>query len=71
MNINEYINSSPNKAEARRNLAEVLGMKEVTIRAWANGNRHPHRKMWYSIEKATNGKVKVTDLIDSPMLCEE
>jgi DNA-binding transcriptional regulator YdaS (Cro superfamily) len=64
MNINDYINSSPNKAETRRYLAEVLGMKEVTIRAWANGNRHPHRKIWHSIEKATKGKVKAVDLID-------
>jgi hypothetical protein len=38
MNIRECINTFTNKAETRRLLAESLGMKEVTIRSWANGN---------------------------------
>lgn len=63
MKIKEYINSSSNKAEARRLLAEALGMKEVTIRSWANGNRHPSSKIWREIEKATGGAVKAIDLI--------
>lgn len=63
MNINEYINSSTNKAESRRILADALGIKEVTVRSWANGTRHPNRKIWASIVSATNGKVTFSDLI--------
>ena len=62
MNINEYINSSPNKAEARRKLAVSVGKKEVTVRSWANGTRHPSRGVWPKIIYATNGLVTITDL---------
>jgi DNA-binding transcriptional regulator YdaS (Cro superfamily) len=62
MNINEYINSFSDKASARIVLAEAVGVKEVTVRSWANGNRHPYRKVWPDIVKATNGAVTVSDL---------
>lgn len=70
MNINEYINSSDNKAEARRILAANLGIKEVTVRSWANGNRHPNRRIWAAIVSATNGAVTITDLMDDGQLIE-
>ena len=64
MNIKEYINSSIDKAEARRNLAASLGIKEVTVRSWANGSRHPNRKIWAAIVSATNGYITINDLMD-------
>ena len=63
MKINEYINLAPNRASARRELAHALGKKEVTVRSWANGTRHPARSAWPKIFQATNGLVTVNDLI--------
>lgn len=67
MNINEYINSFPDKVKARCDLAEAIGYEEVTVRSWANGNRHPGRKIWPAIEIATDGKVTTADLAALPI----
>lgn len=39
--LNQLLRSTPNKSfiEARKLLAEYLGVKEVTIRSMANGSR--------------------------------
>ncbi len=62
MDINEYINKSPNKAEARKALAHAIGRKEVTIRSWANGIRYPARKIWPEIVSASSGLITIHDL---------
>jgi DNA-binding transcriptional regulator YdaS (Cro superfamily) len=64
MNIKQYIESHPNKAEARQKLADDIGYEEVTVRSWANGNRFPSRKAMKLVFKATKGKVTVKEMID-------
>lgn len=64
MNIKAFIDSSSNKTEARRNLAALLDVEEVTVRSWANGNRHPNRKIWKKIVEATEGAITIADLAD-------
>ena len=64
MKLNEYIASFDNRMEARKNLAEALGVSEITVRSWANGNRHPDRKKLAAIVKATGGSVTIHDLIE-------
>lgn len=62
MKISEYINYSSNKAEARRDLAKSIGVSEVSVRSWANGSRHPSRKLWPSIVNASGGAITIFDL---------
>lgn len=64
MNIKDFIDSSSNKTEARIQLAAALGIKEVTVRSWANGNRHPKRKIWKKIVEVTEGKITINDLVE-------
>ncbi len=45
-------------------LAAKLGVSEVTVRSWANGNRSPRRKLLKAIVLATDGKVTIDSLID-------
>jgi DNA-binding transcriptional regulator YdaS (Cro superfamily) len=63
MNLSNFIDSHPNKSEARRNLADKLGVAEVTVRSWANGNRKPSALAAKNIERATGGKVTAAQLL--------
>jgi len=65
MNIREFIESSSNKAAARQELADLIGVEEVTVRSWANGNRHPRRKLWNTIVSVTDGAITLHDLASS------
>ncbi|MBI2994643.1 MAG: helix-turn-helix domain-containing protein [Gammaproteobacteria bacterium] len=64
--LREFIVSFPRskRAEVRRKIAEVHGVSEVTVRAWANGNRnHPYRlSAIQATESLTGGKVTRHDL---------
>jgi DNA-binding transcriptional regulator YdaS (Cro superfamily) len=58
-----FIDKQPSKAKARQAIAEKIGVKEVTVRSWANGNRSPSKKHLQSLEQATNGEVKAVDFL--------
>jgi DNA-binding transcriptional regulator YdaS (Cro superfamily) len=65
MNFKEFINLSDNKVKARQLIADSLNLSTVTVRSWANGHRNIHSRHWLALEKATLGKVTITDLIKS------
>jgi transcriptional regulator with XRE-family HTH domain len=62
--LRTFINKQPSsKKKAREELAQKIGVEEITIRSWANGNRSPSKKYLQRIEQATNGEVKATDFL--------
>jgi DNA-binding transcriptional regulator YdaS (Cro superfamily) len=65
--LQSFIDKQPSsKKKAREVLAGKIGVKEITIRSWANGNRSPSKKHLQRLERATNGEVKAADfLVDS------
>jgi len=64
--LRDFIVSFPRnkRAEIRRKIADAHGVSEVTVRAWANGNRnHPYRlSAIEATETVTGGKVTRQDL---------
>jgi len=61
MDLCEFINSFPRSRRMfiRRKIADAHGVSEVTVRAWANGNRnHPYKLSAIEItESVTGGRV--------------
>ena len=63
MKIQDYIKSLGTKSDAKRKLANDLGVSVTTVRAWANGNRRPGRNQFLKIVSATGGAVTIDDLL--------
>jgi DNA-binding transcriptional regulator YdaS (Cro superfamily) len=64
MNIKTYIQQqNVTQKLAIQQLANKLGVSEITVKSWAYGCRHPRREKWRDIEAATDGLVTVLDLI--------
>lgn len=66
MDLREFIKSHPRatRMNVRRMIADAHGVAEVTVRAWANGNRnHPYKLSAVRITEAvTGGRVTRHDL---------
>ena len=66
MHLREFISSFPRseRTTVRGRIAKAHGVSEVTVRAWANGNRnHPYRLAAIeATETVTGGKVTRYDL---------
>lgn len=58
-----FIDKHSSKSKARAFLASQLGVSEVTIRSWANGNRSPSKRFLEKIEEVTGGEVKVSHFL--------
>jgi DNA-binding transcriptional regulator YdaS (Cro superfamily) len=66
MDLREFIKSYPRakRMSVRRMIADAHGVAEVTVRAWANGNRnHPYKlSAVRTTESVTGGRVTRHDL---------
>jgi len=64
MKLNELIASieAPSKAKAREIVANAIGLREISIRSMANGNRKITPEIAVAIEKAFPGKITRAEL---------
>jgi DNA-binding transcriptional regulator YdaS (Cro superfamily) len=64
MTLQEYINSFPKneRFRLRKRIAEEVGVVEITVRSWANGNRKPGATQVIKIVNATDHAVSASDL---------
>lgn len=58
MELKNYLES---KKISHTKFAEELGVSQVTVTRYVNGNRKPSMRQAFKIQEITNNKVKVGD----------